>query len=56
MIDSVEREEGRQARRNGKAFLSNPYPRGWAEWEEFREGWMEEDAILRGIEKSSMED
>lgn len=41
-------EEGRQARRDGKARAANPYPSGPMRslWDE---GWMASDTILRSI-------
>ena len=47
---------GAHARCSGKAFLSNPFMRDSADWTDFRKGWLEEDAILRGVEKSTIED
>ena len=43
--------EGAGARLSSQAFLSNPYKRLSPEWHDWRDGWMEEDAILRGLAK-----
>lgn len=41
-------QEGKEARLAGKALLSNPYVKGYefAEWNSWRQGWMDEDHAL----------
>ena len=42
-------DEGRQARLDGYALLSNPYTKGYEfeYWNDWRQGWLDEDRILR---------
>jgi hypothetical protein len=42
-------EEGRQARRDGKARLSNPYLAGTALHAWWDEGWSDSDTMLRAL-------